>query len=112
MQSMKKDPNKPMKLGVWGTAKYVYGEAGLKGLYRGVTPRIALGVWQTICMVALGDVAKVSFPLSTDILTLVGIYRKLDGRKTYWTLVWMFQFLELLFFFLRVFVALSWGRVS
>ena len=99
MQSMKKDPNKPMKLGVWGTAKYVYGEAGLKGLYRGVTPRIALGVWQTICMVALGDVAKVSFPLSTDILTLVGIYRKLDGRKTYWTLVWMFQFLELLFFF-------------
>ena len=35
------------------------GEAGLKGLYRGVTPRIALGVWQTICMVALGDVAKV-----------------------------------------------------
>ena len=59
MQSMKKDPNKPMKLGVWGTAKYIYGEAGLKGLYRGVTPRIALGVWQTICMVALGDVAKV-----------------------------------------------------
>jgi hypothetical protein len=24
-------------------------------LYRGVTPRIGLGVWQTICMVALGD---------------------------------------------------------
>ena len=49
-----------MKLGVWGTAKYIYGEAGLRGLYRGVTPRVALGVWQTICMVALGDVAKVS----------------------------------------------------
>lgn len=62
MQSMKKDPNKPTKLGVWGTAKYVYGEAGFKGLYRGVTPRICLGVWQTICMVALGDVAKVSLP--------------------------------------------------
>jgi hypothetical protein len=59
MQSMKKDPNKPTKLGVWGTAKYIYGEAGLRGLYRGVTPRVALGVWQTICMVALGDVAKV-----------------------------------------------------
>lgn len=89
---MKKDPNKPMKLGVWGTAKYVFNEAGLKGLYRGVTPRIALGVWQTICMVALGDVAKVlpPFPLAafsfvTDIC--VGVYRKLDGRKTYWTLV-------------------------
>jgi hypothetical protein len=61
MQSMKKDPKKPAKLSVWGTAKYIYGEAGFKGLYRGVTPRIALGVWQTICMVALGDVAKVSF---------------------------------------------------
>jgi hypothetical protein len=73
MQSMKKDPNKPMKLGVWGTAKYVYNEAGFKGLYRGVTPRIALGVWQTICMVALGDVAKVLppfFPLRFLALSL------------------------------------------
>lgn len=59
MQSMKGDPNKPKKLGVWGTAKYIFNEAGLRGLYRGVTPRVALGVWQTICMVALGDVAKV-----------------------------------------------------
>lgn len=65
MQSMKKDPNKPAKLSVWGTAKYIYGEAGFKGLYRGVTPRVALGVWQTICMVALGDVAKVPI-LSTS----------------------------------------------
>jgi len=63
---MKKDPNKPTKLGVWGTAKYVYSEAGFKGLYRGVTPRICLGVWQTICMVALGDVAKV--PPSSPLL--------------------------------------------
>jgi hypothetical protein len=110
MQSMKKDPNKPLKLGVWGTAKYVYSEAGIKGLYRGVTPRIALGVWQTICMVALGDVAKVSFPLSTEKLTLVGIYCKLDGRKAYWTLVWMLQFGSC-FCFLRVFVAFTWGRV-
>ena len=58
---MKKDPNKPKKLSVWGTAKYIFNENGLRGLYRGVTPRIALGVWQTICMVALGDVAKVSY---------------------------------------------------
>jgi len=89
MQSMKKDPNKPAKLSVWGTAKYVFKEAGFKGLYRGVTPRIALGVWQTICMVALGDVAKV-IPLPTNsiftILTYVGIYREFDGRKTYWSL--------------------------
>lgn len=68
MQSMKKDPNKPAKLSVWGTAKYIYKEAGIRGLYRGVTPRIALGVWQTICMVALGDVAKVttSLKICTD----------------------------------------------
>jgi len=62
MQSMKKDPNKPANLSVWGTAKYIYQDAGFKGFYRGVTPRIALGVWQTICMVALGDVAKVRSP--------------------------------------------------
>lgn len=86
MQSMKKDPNKPTKLGVWGTAKYIYGEAGLKGLYRGVTPRIALGVWQTICMVALGDVAKVYPP--ERYAHNSGIYRKFDRRKTKWTLVY------------------------
>jgi hypothetical protein len=82
---MKKDPNKPAKLGVWGTAKYVYGEAGFKGLYRGVTPRIALGVWQTICMVALGDVAKVDDV--HDNANMIGIYCKYDGRKAYWTLI-------------------------
>jgi len=57
---MKSDPNKPKGLGVWGTAKYIFQQNGTRGLYRGVTPRIALGVWQTICMVALGDVAKVT----------------------------------------------------
>ncbi|KAH0141704.1 hypothetical protein KCU67_g14374, partial [Aureobasidium melanogenum] len=36
----------------------IYQQNGMKGLYRGVTPRIGLGVWQTVCMVALGDVAK------------------------------------------------------
>jgi hypothetical protein len=66
---MKSDPNKPAKLGVWGTAKYVYKEAGAKGLYRGVTPRIALGVWQTICMVALGDVAKVPCKLLKPLIS-------------------------------------------
>lgn len=76
---MKKDPNKPNKLGVWGTAKYIYNEAGLRGLYRGVTPRIALGVWQTICMVALGDVAKVSVsPIS---LTEQEYIANLTGEK-------------------------------
>jgi hypothetical protein len=55
MQSKKEDPNRPKKMTVGNTARYIYQNNGLKGLYRGVTPRIGLGVWQTICMVALGD---------------------------------------------------------
>lgn len=55
MQSKTEDPNRPKNLTVGKTLKYVYSQAGLKGLYRGVTPRIGLGVWQTICMVGLGD---------------------------------------------------------
>ena len=55
MQSKTEDPNRPKNLTVGKTLKYIYGQDGLRGLYRGVTPRIALGVWQTICMVALGD---------------------------------------------------------
>ncbi|KAF2810695.1 mitochondrial DNA replication protein YHM2 [Mytilinidion resinicola] len=58
MQSKTVDPNRPKKLTVSSAAKYIYSNNGMKGLYRGVTPRIALGVWQTVCMVALGDVAK------------------------------------------------------
>lgn len=58
MQSKKEDPNRPKKMTVANTFKYVYSQNGLKGLYRGVAPRIGLGVWQTVCMVALGDVAK------------------------------------------------------
>ena len=55
MQSKTEDPNRPKNLTVGKTLRYIYGNNGMKGLYRGVTPRIGLGVWQTICMVALGD---------------------------------------------------------
>jgi hypothetical protein len=55
MQSKTNDPNRPKNLTVGKTLRYIYGQDGIKGLYRGVTPRIGLGVWQTICMVALGD---------------------------------------------------------
>jgi hypothetical protein len=55
MQSKTVDPNRPAKMTVGNTAKYIYSNNGLKGLYRGVVPRVGLGVWQTICMVAMGD---------------------------------------------------------
>jgi hypothetical protein len=60
MQSMvkNKSANRPAKPGVFNILAYVYKENGLKGLYRGVTPRIGLGVWQTVCMVSFADYVK------------------------------------------------------
>ncbi|KAI5956708.1 YHM2 [Candida jiufengensis] len=58
MQSKTNDPNRPKNLSVWGAFKYIYKNNGIKGLYRGVTPRIGLGVWQTVFMVAFGDIFK------------------------------------------------------
>lgn len=58
MQSKTEDPNRPKNMNVGKAFRYIYSQNGLKGLYRGVTPRIGLGVWQTVCMVALGDMAK------------------------------------------------------
>ncbi|ODQ76983.1 hypothetical protein BABINDRAFT_42441 [Babjeviella inositovora NRRL Y-12698] len=58
MQSRAKDSNRPKNLTVVTALKYIYQQNGIKGLYRGVTPRIGLGVWQTVCMVGMGDVAK------------------------------------------------------
>lgn len=55
MQSMKADSNRPANLNMLSTFNYIYQKNGLKGLYRGVAPRIGLGVWQTVCMVAFGD---------------------------------------------------------
>jgi len=61
MQSMAKaEPgtNRPAKLTIGNTLSYIYKENGIKGLYRGVQPRIALGIWQTICMVSFADYVK------------------------------------------------------
>lgn len=44
MQSRVDDPNRPKNLNVFTTLKYVYKTHGFKGLYKGVTPRIGLGV--------------------------------------------------------------------
>jgi hypothetical protein len=37
------DPTQPAKKTVLNTLKYIYRTNGIKGLYRGVTPRIGLG---------------------------------------------------------------------
>ena len=60
MQSMSKDisKNRPAKLTVFNTLGFIYKENGMKGLYRGVTPRIGLGIWQTVCMVSFADYVK------------------------------------------------------
>lgn len=61
MQSMSKataNPNRPAKPTILNTLAFVYRENGMKGLYRGVTPRIALGIWQTVCMVSFADYVK------------------------------------------------------
>ena len=49
---------RPAKLTILNTFSYIYKENGIKGLYRGVTPRIGLGIWQTICMVSFADYVK------------------------------------------------------
>ncbi|KAJ9096605.1 Mitochondrial DNA replication protein yhm2 [Naganishia cerealis] len=43
---------------ILNTLSYIYKTNGIKGLYRGVTPRIGLGIWQTVCMVSLADYVK------------------------------------------------------
>jgi len=61
MQSMSKataNVNRPAKLTIFNTLAFIYKENGMKGLYRGVTPRIGLGIWQTVCMVSFADYVK------------------------------------------------------
>lgn len=61
MQSMSKAASaagRPAKLTIFNTLAYIYRENGIKGLYRGVTPRIGLGIWQTVCMVSFADYVK------------------------------------------------------
>ncbi|KAG8897899.1 Mitochondrial DNA replication protein yhm2 [Tulasnella sp. 417] len=60
MQSAAKNASadRPAKLTVFNTLQYIYRNNGIRGLYRGVTPRIGLGVWQTVCMVSFADYVK------------------------------------------------------
>eukprot|EP00834_Sanchytrium_tribonematis_P007078 NODE_590_length_5625_cov_0.852515.p4 type:complete len:274 gc:universal NODE_590_length_5625_cov_0.852515:3012-3833(+) len=50
MQSQSKDPSLK-NYGFTATAKDIYQKNGIWGFYRGVTPRVCLGVYLTICMV-------------------------------------------------------------
>lgn len=59
MQSMAKGAERGEKKTILNTLSYIYKENGIKGLYRGVTPRIGLGIWQTVCMVSFADYVKV-----------------------------------------------------
>jgi hypothetical protein len=42
------DPNAPTKKTVLNTLNYIYKTNGLKGLYRGVAPRIGLGEYSLV----------------------------------------------------------------
>ncbi|KAI8053586.1 mitochondrial carrier domain-containing protein [Thamnidium elegans] len=55
MQSQLKTPGRPENMSLLNTTKYIYSINGLSGFYRGLAPRIGLGIWQTLVMVALGD---------------------------------------------------------
>lgn len=58
MQSMAKssaaESTRPAKPTIANTLAYIYRENGIKGLYRGVTPRIGLGIWQTVRLRFIG----------------------------------------------------------
>jgi hypothetical protein len=57
MQSASKG-TQARKLNIASAAKIIYEEKGFLGFYRGITPRVCLGVWQTVCMVFMADTIK------------------------------------------------------
>ncbi|CAG7995204.1 unnamed protein product [Penicillium salamii] len=58
MQSMKNDPTRPASPTMVSTFKHILTTSGVKGLFRGVIPRIGVAAWATICMVGFGDTVK------------------------------------------------------
>lgn len=61
MQSQIKAVGRPEKMTIASAARWIYKNNGYKGFYRGVAPRICLGIWQTVCMVYGGDNLKKYF---------------------------------------------------
>ncbi|MBW0487503.1 hypothetical protein O181_027218 [Austropuccinia psidii MF-1] len=59
MQSMAQhNSNRPQNLTVFNTLSFIYKEHGLKGLYKGVSPRIGLSAWKTVCIVSVADAVR------------------------------------------------------
>ena len=58
MQSMAKVDDRPKSLSIGSTARYIYNTNGLRGFYRGVTPRVGLSAYLTTVMVFGGDEVK------------------------------------------------------
>jgi hypothetical protein len=58
MQSKVKDPTRPANMTIATCAQHIYKQNGLRGFFTGVIPRVGLGIWQSIFMIALGDRAK------------------------------------------------------
>ncbi|ORX63073.1 mitochondrial carrier [Hesseltinella vesiculosa] len=61
MQSQVKTPGRPENMTIAKAAKWIHQNSGMAGFYRGAVPRVCLGVWQTLCMVTLGDYARAYF---------------------------------------------------
>lgn len=55
---MKSDPTRPASPTMMSTCKHIIATSGIKGLFRGVIPRIGVAAWATICMVGFGDTVK------------------------------------------------------
>lgn len=58
---MKNDPTRPLSPTIVSTFKHILATSGLKGLFRGIVPRIGVAAWATICMVGFGDTVKELF---------------------------------------------------
>lgn len=59
---MKNDPTRPAYPTIVSTFTHVIKTSGVKGLFRGVAPRIGVAAWATICMVGFGDTVKELLP--------------------------------------------------
>lgn len=58
MQSIKNDPTRPENPTMISTFTHIFAASGVKGVFRGVVPRIGVATWATVCVVGFGDTVK------------------------------------------------------